>query len=246
MLEIITLDEPRVVIGGVAIFIAGLVRGFAGFGSGMIMIAVLMALYPPATALPVVLLTELVLSLVLLPTAWFDIKWTSIWPMVLAAAITSPAGVMVLSVLNEEVARVMVSVLILSFVIKLQLQRSLNEKPSTANAMRAGGLSGFMGGIAGMTGPPVVAFFLRLSLAPREIRATMIGYFVIVDAWLLWSFAWQTQVNSVHANLAFLALIPLVIGSFVGSLLFPLATPKIYRRIALTAISVAALVSPVI
>ena len=53
----------------VAALLAGVVRGFSGFGSALILSPSLSALYGPAVAVPVALLLELVLSGPFVPPA---------------------------------------------------------------------------------------------------------------------------------------------------------------------------------
>jgi uncharacterized membrane protein YfcA len=47
------LGTPALWLGAAAVALAGLVRGFAGFGSAMIMMPSLSAIYQPAFAVPV-------------------------------------------------------------------------------------------------------------------------------------------------------------------------------------------------
>jgi uncharacterized membrane protein YfcA len=75
MQELLPEYGNHLLLACAATFSAGLIRGFAGFGSGMIMVAVLLSLYPPMLAMPTVLFTELVLSLVMLPAAWSQLRW---------------------------------------------------------------------------------------------------------------------------------------------------------------------------
>ena len=60
------LALPFLICAAVAC-IAGMVRGFAGFGAAMIMTPVFSALYGPAVGVPLCLLLEIVVVLPLLP-----------------------------------------------------------------------------------------------------------------------------------------------------------------------------------
>jgi uncharacterized membrane protein YfcA len=244
MQELLPEYGNHLLLACAATFSAGLIRGFAGFGSGMIMVAVLLSLYPPMLAMPTVLFTELVLSLVMLPAAWSQLRWRLILPMTIAAALVAPVGVWFLGVLSQELARLLASIMILVFVMMALLRKTTGETINRPMVLRAGALSGFMGGVAGMTGPPVVALLLRMRLPPREVRATLIGYFVIIDGFLLLNFSLQGAGGFDYLGLGLLVLLPLVAGSLLGAWLFPKASPRTYRNLSLATISAAAVVSP--
>jgi uncharacterized membrane protein YfcA len=246
VLEILPGEGTQLLLACAATFLAGLIRGFAGFGSGMIMVAVLLSLYHPMIAMPTVLFTEVVLSLVMLPAVWREAHWRLILPMVVAAAITAPLGVMVLGILSETVAKTLASAMIMAFVMLAIFRKTTGQATGRTDVLCAGGMSGLLGGVAGMTGPPVVALLLRTPMSPREVRASLIGYFVIVDTWLLISFSLQTSVGHEYLKLGLIMLVPLISGSLLGAWLFPKASPRAYRNLALATISAAAVASPIL
>ena len=95
-----------------------------------------------------------------------------------------------------------------------------------------------------MTGPPMVALLLRMKLPPREVRSTLIGYFVIIDGLLLLNFSLQGSGGLVFLKLGLIVLLPLLVGSVLGAWLFPKASPLVYRNLALATVSAAAVISP--
>lgn len=210
MLELLPDDGNHLILACAATFTAGLIRGFAGFGSGMIMVAVLLSLYPPALAIPTVLFTELILSLVMLPAAMRYARWRLIMPLTLAATLAAPLGVWLLGALTQESARFLASAMILGFVALALLNKTSSERIRTAAVLRAGACSGFMGGVAGMTGPPVVSALLGMQLPPREVRATLIGYFVVIDGLLLLNFSLQGTGAVDYLGLGLIVLSPLI------------------------------------
>jgi len=244
MLELLPGDGNHLLVACAATFAAGLIRGFAGFGSGMIMVAVLLSLYPPMLAMPTVLFTELILSVILLPAVVRHVRWLLILPIATAAAFVAPLGVWVLGLLNPDLARLLASFMILVFVVLALFRNTAGAGVTRAAVLRAGAVSGFMGGVAGMTGPPVVALLLRMKLPPREVRSTLIGYFVIIDGLLLLNFSMQGSGGLAFLELGLIVLVPLLGGSLMGAWLFPKASPRVYRNLALATVSAAAVISP--
>ena len=79
-------------IAWATVLAAGLMRGFSGFGSGMLMVPILSILFGPPQAVAIVILLELVVSVQLLPGAYRFAHWRSIAAMSLAATLTIPLG----------------------------------------------------------------------------------------------------------------------------------------------------------
>jgi len=66
---------------------AGLMRGLAGVGSGMMMAPVFAVLFGPVDTVGIIILMELVVTVQLLPGTHRDIAWRTIGPMGAAAAL---------------------------------------------------------------------------------------------------------------------------------------------------------------
>lgn len=64
------LELWTVVYMGGVIFVGAVVRGFSGFGFSMIWVSGLTLVMPPAQAVPLILLSKVSTSLILLPGAW--------------------------------------------------------------------------------------------------------------------------------------------------------------------------------
>ena len=90
----------------------------------------------------------------------------------------------------------------------------------------------------------MVALLLRMKLPPREVRATLIGYFIIIDGLLLLNFSLQGEGGLEYLGLGLVVLLPLICGSGLGAWLFPKASPRAYRNLALVTVSAAAVISP--
>src|SRR5262249_12339776 len=72
--------------------IAGLMRGFAGFGSAMLMAPIFAILFGSAEMVVTILAIELVVSLQLFPQVRRDADWRVLAPMSIAACAAMPAG----------------------------------------------------------------------------------------------------------------------------------------------------------
>src|SRR5512139_915497 len=106
-------------ISAVVACIAGMVRGFAGFGAAMLMTPVFSALYGPAVGVALCLLLEIAVALPLVPRVVRLVDWRRIGILLFAAAVAVPVGNLVLTRTEPEPMRWVISAIVLSAVILL-------------------------------------------------------------------------------------------------------------------------------
>jgi len=213
--------------------IAGMVRGFAGFGAAMLMTPIFSALYGPAVGIALCLLLEIAVALPLVPGVVRLVDWRRIGLLLVAAALAVPLGTHTLTGVEPEPMRWAISAIILAAVALLASGWRFPGRPNAATTFAAGATSGFLNGLSGMAGPPIAFYYLAGTEPAARVRANLTTYFVFVDLIALASFAsrdligWNTGVQG-------LFLAPAVmLGGVVGERLFPLASETFYRRLAL-------------
>ena len=99
MLPDLTLDEPRMIaITGAAALVAGVVRGFSGFGGPALMTLVLTQFFSPLSVLTKVVIIDAVSYLLLVPSAFreFDRRFVAV--VTTATLLGLPVGVYLLAV----------------------------------------------------------------------------------------------------------------------------------------------------
>jgi uncharacterized membrane protein YfcA len=238
------LALPFLIAAAVAV-VAGMVRGFSGFGAAMLMTPVFSALYGPRTGVSLCLMLEVVVALPLLPRAVAHVDWRRIAFLLVAAAAGVPLGTLTLTYVAPEPMRWAISAIVLAAVALLASGWRYHGKPKPAATLVAGGVSGFLNGLAGMAGPPIAFYYLAGKDSVERVRANLTTYFVFVDLAALSTFLardlvrWDTGVEG-------LFLAPAVIaGGLLGERLFPLASERFYRRLALgllVAVAIGALI----
>ena len=213
---------------------AGMVRGFAGFGAAMVMTPAFSALYGPAIGISLCLLLEIAVALPLLPRAVKYVDWRRIGLILVAAIVGAPLGNLVLTRIAPEPMRWAISAIVLVAVALLASGWRFKGQPRAATTLAAGSISGFLNGLSGMAGPPIIFYYLAGNETAERVRANLTTYFIFVDLVTLLVFAgrdligWQTGVQA-------LWLVPAVVaGGLLGERLFPLANETFYRRLALT------------
>ena len=100
--ELTTFDTVLVV--GTA-FIAGVMRGFSGFGAALTIAPVLALAVGPRAAIPAIMIVMVVTSLQLVPRAWKDANWPVVIPLSIGGSIGIPIGAWLLIVIDPEFIR---------------------------------------------------------------------------------------------------------------------------------------------
>src|SRR5215510_6738863 len=97
MLDLIGGLDPDVAVGiAVTAAVAGLVRGFSGFGSAMIFVPVASALTSPHTAVVMIFVCDTVLTVPLVIAAVRTCVWREVIPLAAGALATVPLGIWLL------------------------------------------------------------------------------------------------------------------------------------------------------
>src|SRR6186713_3180995 len=96
--------------------VAGLMRGFAGFGSAMLMAPIFAILFGSAEMVVTVVAIELIVSLQLFPQVRSHADWKTLMPMSIAACAAMPFGVWALARVDKGTIVTGVSAVIVAFV----------------------------------------------------------------------------------------------------------------------------------
>lgn len=213
--------------------VAGMVRGFAGFGAAMVMTPVFSALYGPEIGISLCLLLEVAVALPLLPRAVKYVDWRRIGLLMVAALAGAPLGNLALTQVSPEPMRWAISAIVLTAVALLASGWRFHGQWRPPVTLGIGVTSGFLNGLSGMAGPPIAFYYLAGNESVTRVRANLTTYFVFVDLAALAVFVGRGMVHWDTGMLA-LCLAPAVIaGGLLGEKLFPLASEAFYRRLAL-------------
>ncbi len=226
------LAIPFLICAAVAC-IAGMVRGFAGFGAAMIMTPIFSALYGPAAGVALCLLLEIAVALPVVPGVVRLVDWHRIGVLLIAAAVGVPLGNLVLTRTEPEPMRWAISAIILGAVALLASGWRFAGRPRTTTTLTAGVSSGFLNGLAGMAGPPIAFYYLAGDETATRVRANLTTYFVFVDLVAIATFTSRGLIDWSTIVLGLFLAPAVMLGGVLGTRLFPLASESFYRRLAL-------------
>lgn len=151
--------------------IAGLLSGAVGFGGGMVLLPVVTSIYGIEVAVPVCTIAQLGSNLSKVVMGWKDIAWKQAGFFLLTAAPLTALGAAGFGVVDKQLmSRILCLFLILFAVMKMAGRMRLPHKPATM--LVGGGVTGFVNGMLGLSGPLSSAVFLTLDLPPVAYIAT--------------------------------------------------------------------------
>lgn len=223
--------------------IAGFTRGFSGFGSAMIAAPALSLFFSPQQAVVTVILLETIAGVGLVPAAMPKTLWREVLPLSLSAMVMVPIGAYFLSWLEPMVMRKVMGGLILAFVGLLWTGKSHYNQAHLSLTSLVGAVSGFLTGLAGIGGPPIVLYSLSGNNAAAANRANFIIFFAFTQAIALLSF-WLSGLLSTAVWLLFLAVAPAFgLGLILGQMCFKRVDERLFRQVVMALLLVFSLLA---
>lgn len=232
-----------VIAGAAMMFLAGLVRGFTGFGMGIVAVPFLSIIMPPDDAVVVVLLLQVFVSLANLSISWKLCNWSLVNMLIVGTVIATPLGSWALLYLPANAMRICIVIIVLATAITLLAGFRLKIIPSRPHIVVLGLVSGILNGLAGMSGPPVVAFFLASPLSVPVARASMIIFFMIssVLALIPLTIFGRFHLWSLAASLGGLPVV--LFGSTIGAKFYLTSREGHFRFVSIGVLVLAALLA---
>jgi len=243
MLGSFLLADP----GGILIWaaliaiVAGLMRGFAGFGSAMLMAPTFAVLMGPTHMVPLVVCLELPMGAMLFLGSRREVEWHFVGPMAAIAVLAMPFGVWFLFSADTDLLTKAISVVVLVFVAVLVAGWRYRGPRPLPLTLGIGALSGAMMASSSVGGPPILLYMLAAEHPAARIRANIVAYFLLTTIVLL-AMVLAAAPTGLAAVVDAAVLLPIVLlGSWIGSRLAGKAPDRVYRQIAYVILTAAAI-----
>lgn len=238
------MDYAIVLLVGFA-FAAAFLQRVSGFGFGILIMTVLpyvMNSYGEATALSGLL--AMVTSGIVVFKCYKEIPWRKLLPILITFVVVSWFAVLIVAHQPGEVIhKILGVVLILASVWFFFFSNRVKLRPSLGVQISMGTLSGFMGGLFGMQGPPAVVYFLSASKDKNEYAALSQAYFLIGNV-IMSGFRWQHGFVTAAVGKAWLvAIVAVLLGGWVGSKVYERLSSETVRKVAYAYMAVSGVIT---
>lgn len=222
-------------------FVAGLVRGFTGFGTAMVYLPFAGQVLSPFEALTTLIIMDLVGPLPNMPRAWRDGAPRDVMRLGLGALIALPVGVWVLSIASPELFRYGVSSITMILLALLIAGVRYHGELKRHMVYLAGALGGFLAGCVGLPGPPVIMLYMASSKPSQVIRANITMYLLVTDIIMIFvlSLGGFLELSAVAMGIG-VAVVYLV-ANVLGAMMFRPGYERLYRSVAYAIIALSAL-----
>jgi uncharacterized membrane protein YfcA len=221
--------------------LAGLARGFSGFGSALIFIPLASATLGPRLAAPLLMLVDNLTAFPLIPAAWRRADRGEVASLVAGALVGAPAGTWVLLHLDAETLRWGMCVLAIAMLALLASGWRYHGRPALPLSLAVGAASGLLSGAAQMGGPPVVAYWLGGAIPAARVRANIMLFFAASGVISAVTYLISGLLTPTVLLLTALVAPAYALGIWGGSHLFGLASERTFRRACFVLIALAAL-----
>lgn len=213
--------------------VGGVMRGFAGFGTTLIMVPFFSLLMPPSEAVFIALATDVLVMIPLLPNAVRDAQWKYIWPMIIGVFLATPLGVMVLKITNPDVMEIFIAILVIGSAFLLLSGWKYEGKRANSLSFFVGAFSSVVNGATGMGGPPVVVYFLAQGMSPKSLRASLnsLAFIMEVAAALFIYFAGVVEFKILVT--VFILFPFMLLFTWIGSKIFSVLDNSLFNKIIL-------------
>ncbi|MHB1179672.1 MAG: sulfite exporter TauE/SafE family protein [Daejeonella sp.] len=161
-------------------FLATLVRSTFGFGESLIAVPLFILFVPIDTAVPLSVLISILVALVVVIQDHSQIHFNSAKWLIIFAILGIPLGLLILIYGNEFWVKIGLGLLIILYALYAIFgKNSLSLKTdSKLWLFICGFVSGVLGGVYGVNGPPLVVYGNMRNWSAKHFRATLQAYFL--------------------------------------------------------------------
>jgi uncharacterized membrane protein YfcA len=235
------IHQPGLGILILAAVVAGLVRGFAGFGTAMVYIPIASQVVSPIWALATMVVMDVIGPLPNAPRAIRDGHPRDVLRLTIGLIVAMPLGVLVLDAMAPEMFRYAVSFTALALLALLIAGYRYTGELTRPIIFGTGGLGGFLGGCTGLAGPPVIMLYMASKHPASVVRANITLYLILADVLMLILFSIWGMITLTPLILGAALIIPYMLANIAGAALFRPELEVTYRRVAYVIIAFSAL-----
>jgi uncharacterized membrane protein YfcA len=224
----------------------GIVRGYTGFGSGLVMVPLLALLWGPVEALATMTGLGAFATLQLLPRAIPLTNWRDVGPMAAGSLALTPAGTALLVSLDPTTVKKIIAALVLLATLITMRGWVYRGPRGLVPGFVAGGLTGLVNGLAGVGGPATVLYLMAQPGDAGTQRANIVSAMAAVTISVFVAMLIAGVVTSRVVTHVAVFMIPSIFAVWLGAKMFQILPSRHFKLVVLwflLAISITILVA---
>ena len=225
---------------------ASFVQRTTGFGFGIFIMTVLPFLMPSyAEAVTLSGILSLTSSTVVMLKYLKYVSWKRILPILAAFLVMSALAVFMLEKIEGRTMRIILGLILILLSLyfcffKERLQKVI--KPTSGWQIGSGVISGVMGGLFGMQGPPVVLYLINSEPDKNHYMGMIQTYAVLTNVIMLVTRACNGYLTTAVGTTYLYSITGLVVGVLAGNWAFKRLPDKLFAYIVYAYIGISGLV----
>jgi len=213
--ELLPLTINELVLCIVILFVAYVIKGLSGFGSGLVAIPLLAFFLPLPFIVPVLALLSYTGTVYQSVTYRRDVVWRDLWPLLPFSLAGITIALWLLVNADVTVLTFMLGVFIFCYAVYSLLPHDI-KSGSRFWAVPAGGFAGLIGALFGTGGPFYVLYLKMRKVTKQQFRATITMIF-LVDGGIRISGYFYSDLFTIKMLVLALLLLPvLMLAMYVG------------------------------
>ncbi len=220
--------------------LAGMVRGFTGFGTAMVFMPIAALVLEPVWAIAAMLTFDVVGAAPLQKKAIQDGEPHDVMLLILGAVFGLPVGVYLLTLMDPVVFRWLVSCLSLVLLVLLMSGWRYRNPLNALCTSLVGAVGGFLCGVAALPGPPIILSYMSSPRPAKVIRGNTMLYLFVVDIMTFIVFGLKGLLVMIPIVIGLFLSVPYMVAALAGQRIFDPEKDYLYRGVAYVLIAVSA------
>lgn len=222
------------IITALIALLAFFIQGFAGFGAALVMTPLLIFVHDLRTAVVAAAIAQVPVGMMLTYRARHAIDGGMLRLLLPISVVFIFLGSLVLGGWETEGLRRLFGVLTMLFALRILVlagRRIARRRWSPRSGYLAGAIAGFLGGLFGTSGPPVVVFLENQLSSTVALRATLLSYFLATNVLRLFSYGMAQLLTGPVIGIGLLMIPAALLGGYLGSLVQGRVAARPFRLI---------------
>ena len=225
-------------------FVAGIVQGATGFGSGLVLNAFWLHILEPSIAIPLNIISCLFISGLPIYKLRKSLDFSKLKSFIFLGVIGIPIGMLLLTITKPSSFKVAIGFLLIIYSIWMITSRGFSIKVNKNRLIDQliGLISGIMGGFAALGGLLPTIWVSLQKLPKNSQRGTYEPFIFITSIASIISFYFAGLIT-LSILVDFIKVFPaLILGSWIGIKIYPKINEELFRKAILGLIFVAGLI----